>query len=234
MTPASTPNIGFAHTGTGSQLRTLADPALRPYRLVDLYLPDATTADFAALDGLLVADRSHPRLLMRHAAAIRAVAERGGTLVVFGENSAHEWLPDLQWQPRPTNFWWWRTGEDSGMRRRSLEHPIWDFLSERSVIWHHHGIFRPPDGAVPLVALQEDGAEAGVTTFLDESSTPGAILVTTMDRATTMGRDSCPAPRSCSTACCGGQTPGSRCAPPRCARGWSWWSRACPAACRRR
>ena len=179
MNPA--PMIGFAHTGTGSQLKTLADPALRPYRLADLYLPDATAADFAALDVLLVADRSHPRMLLEHAAAMRAVAERGGTLVVFGENSAQEWLPGLQWQARPTNFWWWRTGEDSGMRRRSPEHPVWEHLSERAVIWHHHGVFQLPEGAVPLVTLEEDGAKAGVTTFLDESTTPGAILVTTMD-----------------------------------------------------
>lgn len=175
------PAIGLAHTGTGSQLRTLADPALRPYRLRDLYLPDTAEDDFQDLDVLLVADRSHPRLLARHAEAVLEVARRGGTLVVLGENSAHQWLPGVRWQARPTNFWWWRTGEDHGMRLRSPEHPVWNYLSQRAVIWHHHGVFQAPEGTVPLVALEEDGVEAGVTTYLDEVSTPGAILVTSMD-----------------------------------------------------
>lgn len=175
------PRIGYAHTGTSSQLTTLADPALRPYGLRELYLPDAEPTDLVDLDAVIVADRSHLELLAGFADAFLAVAERGGTVVVFGENAAHTWLPGITWEGRPTNFWWWRTGEDHGMRRRSLDHPVWEFFSEPSTIWHHHGFFTPPAGATALVAIEEDGVEVGATTYLDEVTTPGAILVTTMD-----------------------------------------------------
>lgn len=175
------PRIGYAHTGTSSQLTTLADAALRPYALRDIYLPDASPASFDDLDALVVADRSHPELLEAFAPSFLSVAERGGTLVVFGENRTHTWLPGISWEARPTNFWWWRTGEDHGMRRRNLDHPIWEYFSEPSTIWHHHGFFQPPAGAVPLVTIEEDGVEVGATTYLDEVTTAGTLLVTTMD-----------------------------------------------------
>lgn len=179
--PVRLPRIALAHTGTSSQLAVLADPALAPYRIEEAYLPDLRPGGLDHVDVLVVADRDHPDLLRRHAAEFLAVAERGGVLLVYGENSAHTWLPGVTWEGRPTNFWWWRTGEDHGMRQRNPEDPIWPYLSERAMIWHHHGIFQPPSGAVPLVELEEDGALVGATTYVDRVSTPGVLFVTTMD-----------------------------------------------------
>lgn len=177
----SLPRIAFAHTGTSSQLVTLADPALAPYRMQEVYLPDLEPGGLAEVDVLLVADRSHPALLRKHAAEMLAVAERGGVLVVFGENAVHTWLPGVRWDGRETNFWWWRTGEDHGMRCRNLDDPIWRYFSERAVIWHHHGVFQPPPGAVPLIELEEDGRVAGATSYVDRVSTQGVLFVATMD-----------------------------------------------------
>lgn len=181
--PAGTrmPRIGIAHTGTGSQLTAIADPAFAPYRARSVYLPDLEPGGIDDLDVLVVADRCHPGLLREHAAELRAVAERGGVLVVMGENNAHTWLPGVRWEPRPTNFWWWRTGEDHGMRLRAASHPFWAHFDEKAMIWHQHGVFELPDGAVALSVLEEQGADAGAITYLDEASTPGVVLVTSLD-----------------------------------------------------
>ncbi|MER6055094.1 hypothetical protein [Streptomyces albidoflavus] len=61
--PAPEPALGFLHGGSFSQLATLADPAVRLWRPREIYLPDATEADFAGLTTLIVSDRLHLELL---------------------------------------------------------------------------------------------------------------------------------------------------------------------------
>lgn len=175
------PRIALAHTGTSSQLATLRDPALAPYRIADAYLPTLEPGALDEVDVLIVADRSHPERLREHAADFLAVAERGGVLVVFGENQVQDWLPGVLWHAVPTNFWWWRTGEDHGMRQRSPLDPIWPYFSDRAVIWHHHGALTPPSGAVPLIDLEYNGERVGVTAYVDRESTQGIVFATTMD-----------------------------------------------------
>lgn len=178
---ARVPRIALAHTGTSSQLATLKDPALAPYAIVDAYLPELAPDALDDVDVLIVADRSHPAQLRDRAAEFLAVAKRGGVLVVFGENAVQDWLPGVAWHLVPTNFWWWRTGEDHGMRKHSDDDPIWPYLTDRAVLWHHHGALTPPAGAVPLIVLEHQGTEIGVTTFVDRKSTQGVIFATTMD-----------------------------------------------------
>lgn len=179
--PHRLPKIALLHTGSGYQLQTIADPALVPYQIEFVYLPDLKPGGLGGFDVVFVADRGHPGLLMTHAEDILGVAERGGVLVIFGENSAHEWVPGISWESRPTNFWWWRTGEDHEMRKRNLDDPAWAHFTDRAMIWHNHGIFQPPSGAVALVAVEEEGDDAGATTYIDRVSTPGEMFVTTMD-----------------------------------------------------
>lgn len=173
--------LAYLHAGTSSQLITFKDPALAQYQLREVYLSDLRPGDLDDVDGLIVADRTHPGLLRKHGEQILGVARRGGRLVVFGENAMHTWMPDLTWESRTTNFWWWRTGEDHGMRLRNPADPAWDFITPAAAIWHHHGIMQPPAGAVPLVAVEEDGVEVGCTIYVDRVSTPGEILVSTPD-----------------------------------------------------
>ncbi|MBP1325555.1 hypothetical protein JOF28_000787 [Leucobacter exalbidus] len=175
------PRTALLHTASGYQLSALADPALTPHQIETVYLPDLEPGGLDAFDIVIVADREHPGLLARRAADIWAVAERGGVLVIFGENAAHEWVPGITWEARPTNFWWWRTGEDHGMRIRNLDDQVWPYFTKRAMIWHHHGIFQPPVGAIPLVTVEENGVEVGATTYIDRVSTPGEIFMTTMD-----------------------------------------------------
>jgi hypothetical protein len=173
--------LGIVHGGSSYHLVTLADPIVARHEPRAVYLPDLDTAALAGLDTVVVADRVHPGILRDRADVLLSFARAGGTLVVFGEVDAHTWLPQVAWSPRTTNFWWWRTGEDPGVRARLPQHPIWAHLDAPAVTWHYHGLFTPPPGADVLVAVEEDGSDAGAVLFDDTVTTPGRIVASTLD-----------------------------------------------------
>ncbi|WP_028924927.1 hypothetical protein [Pseudonocardia acaciae] len=174
----SRPRIGLLHGGASYHLATLADPVVTEHVTHPLYLPEQSALDtLSTLDTVIVCDRLHPGLLREHAGTLREVPERGGTLVVLGEVEAHTWLPGLRWSPRPTNFWWWRTGEDPGIHTHAPDHPIWNHLNHEDVIWHYHGLLHPPAGATVLASADDP---AGAILYEDRAS-PGRLVVTTMD-----------------------------------------------------
>ncbi|MCC9175756.1 hypothetical protein [Arthrobacter sp. zg-Y179] len=176
------PRIGLLHCGTFQPLRTLADPALAPYRLESVYLPDADPAVLADLEVVIVSDRLHQGQLARFVPAIlAALQDPSKTVIVLGENKVEQWLPGVGYSFRPTVFWMWRTGEDNGTRLRLPEDPMWEFLTPWSVSWHHHGLLHPRPGARSLVVMEEDGAESGSLLYVDEVNQPARLLVTTMD-----------------------------------------------------
>lgn len=177
--PAS---VAVLHCGSHAQLATLADPALAPYGLRAVHARTGAASDLDGVDVVVVADRIRTDLLAPWADALLARADAGGTLVVLGENRVGDWLPGAREQPRPTVFWWWRTGEDSRIRRRGTDHPAAAWFSDRALTWHYHGVLDPPAGAVSLVDLHTEGGEVdGSLLYIDETSTSGRLLVTTMD-----------------------------------------------------
>ncbi|WP_210244100.1 hypothetical protein [Arthrobacter yangruifuii] len=180
--PGAAPRIGLLHCGAFQPLRTLADPALAPYRIEPVYLPEADPAQLADLDVLIVGDRLHQGQLARFVPAIlAALQDPGKTVIVLGENKVEQWLPGIGYSFRPTVFWMWRTGEDNGTRLRLPEDPLWEFFTPWSVSWHHHGLLHPRPGARSLVVMEEDGAESGSLLYMDEVNQPARLLVTTMD-----------------------------------------------------
>ncbi len=76
----------------------------------------------------------HPLLLKAHAASFKSVAERGATPVALGINAVETWLDGISHRDAPTNFWWWSTGEDPGIRPVPGDHEAWKYLSPKSVI----------------------------------------------------------------------------------------------------
>ena len=182
LNAGAAPRIGLLHCGAFQPLRTLADPALAPYRLESVYLPGADPGVLADLDVVLVSDRLHPGQLERFVPALlAALDDPGKTVIVLGENKVENWLPGVGYTFRPTVFWKWRTGEDNGTRLRLPEDPLWEFFTPWSVSWHHHGLLHPRPGARSLVVMEEEGAEAGTLLYVDEVNQPARLLVTTMD-----------------------------------------------------
>lgn len=98
-------------------------------------------------------------------------------------------------------FWAWRTGEDVGRRSVNQDHPFWQWLSERAVHWHYHGVLDHPDAAVALVKLEELAVEDeeqrnrdpwgqdyravpghhNTLMYYDDNTFAGEVVVSTMD-----------------------------------------------------
>lgn len=179
-------DLAIVHNGTYSHLTIMKDPAVIAYSPTWLHIRDLAPGDLNGFRTVILADRMHPELLQAHAPEFFQVAERGGTLVVMGINEAHTWLPGLTYRDAPTNFWWWSTGEDPGIRPTSLEHEAWRFLSPKSVIWHQHGSFKIDHEVTSLLELEElndqgEWQNYGSILFEDTTSTAGRIIVTTLD-----------------------------------------------------
>ena len=54
---------------------------------------------------------------------------------------------------------------------------MFDHLHLRDCTWHYHGVLDPPEGAEVLVALPS----GGVLLYVDRVSTPGTLVVATLD-----------------------------------------------------
>ncbi|CKH73526.1 hypothetical protein [Mycolicibacterium smegmatis] len=186
LAPQRGRRLAIVHSGSYAHLYAMKDPAVLAYQPDFVYLPDLDDGALDGYDTVIVGDRMHPDLLARHAPRFHAVSERGGTLVVLGENQVHTWLPGIEWEHRPTNFWWWVSGEDPLIRTRSHEHEAWRYLTTKAVIWHHHGLLRPAADVVPLLVSEEPDADgrphdAGMLLYEDTVSTAGRLIVTTLD-----------------------------------------------------
>lgn len=176
-------NVAAIYGGAAPHHRTLADPRFAPWVNTTIYLPDLATTDLSRFDGVIVPDRLHGRLLNAARPQLLDLLERGRTLIVFGEQAPIRtqpsgWLPGVEWEHRPTNFWWWLDKDaDSGLRQRCPHDPIWSHISLADATWHQHGVFWPPEGAKVLVST----ADGGAVLYVDETSTPGRLVMTTLD-----------------------------------------------------
>ena len=156
-TKTSTPKrVAFIHGGSFFHLATLVDPAVVGFDLVEVYAPEMAADSLDSVDAIFLAARTHPDVLEKIAPLIIEFLERPGTKAyIDGENCVGQWLPGTTETHRGTNFWAWRTGEDVGRRSVNPEHPIWEFLTQRSVHWHYHGVLTAPAAATPLVVLEQ-------------------------------------------------------------------------------
>ncbi len=163
--------------GSAPHHRALHTEPAGPWVDEVVYLPEAADADLGGHDVLLVPERLHRGLLHASAHAVLSLLERGGTVVAFGGQPT-AWLAGLHWEHRPTNFWWWREPQGrSGIVAAQPEHPFFERVPLQDATWHFHGVFHPPSGSETLIA-SEDGA---AVLYLDAVSTPGLLIVTSLD-----------------------------------------------------
>jgi hypothetical protein len=165
--------------GTYYHKEALRGPRYREWfhRLIDLRtLPDAA---LSGCDVLVVTCRSHPGRLRAARDLFARFLAGGGTVVAMSETQSHTWLPNVRWTHRPTNFWWWlERGADPGYLVAAPEHSLFRHITLADATWHYHGVFAPPSGATPLIALVRDG---GCLLYEDEVSTAGRMIVTSLD-----------------------------------------------------
>lgn len=175
---ARTPVIAALDAGTYYHHRTFHTLELMSYLDRHLYLPELDDAALAGCDALIVSCRTNPDLLVPHRERFARFLAAGKTLVAMGETGAHRWLDGVRWTDCEVNFWWWKTpGADSGLRLAHPAHPLFSHLTLADATWHQHGTFTPPPGARSLI----DKAGAGSVLYEDRHSTPGRLIVTSLD-----------------------------------------------------
>ncbi|ALS24979.1 MULTISPECIES: hypothetical protein [Paenibacillus] len=169
--------IAALYGGCSQHHRTLNEPKYRRFFDELIYLPDLETASLDKYDVLLCPSQLHQGMVEKSAAKIRAVAERGGTVVAFGPQS-RPWIPGHHWEFRPTNFWWWLDKDArSGLVQANPGHSLFQAITLEDATWHYHGVFWPPEGSDVLIALEDNGA----ILYIDKVSTAGTWIVTTLD-----------------------------------------------------
>ncbi|MCR9193294.1 MAG: hypothetical protein NXH88_01105 [Hyphomonas sp.] len=145
------------------------DQVLTPERL------DEVRAENACI---FVPCRSPAQRLIAQADQIGQYLAAGGTVVAMGESRSDLWLPGVTFHGRPTNWWWWlEPGADLGNRVTAPGHPLMAGIGKDDITWHLHGHFDTPEGAD---VLAED-AEGRTLFYIDEVSTPGRMIVTSLD-----------------------------------------------------
>jgi hypothetical protein len=150
-----------------------------------IYMRELTAGHLGGVDVLIVPDHLNPMQLRAARDILVDFAARGKTLVVFGENQAETWLPGVSWSPRPTNFWWW-LDKDARPEQRLVapEHELFGAVPFADTIWHYHGILQPPSRARILIDVpaDPDGRDnGGALLYDDRVTTPGRLIVSTLD-----------------------------------------------------
>lgn len=175
--------LGAIYNGSSAHHRAIHEPKYARWLAGSVYLPDLPDADLGEFDGLLLPERSHRELLERARPNLLRFLERGGTLVIFGDQSVYGpqpkgWLPGIDWVDGAVNYWWWRQPKpESGLTGHLPDHSLWRYLDLAAATWHQHGGFRAPPGAEVLVTNRDELA----ILYVDRQSTPGTLVVTSLD-----------------------------------------------------
>ncbi|WP_119392800.1 hypothetical protein [Taklimakanibacter lacteus] len=171
-------SILAVNAGAAYQLESLEGPRYRRY--FDRVVRPEALAD-TDLDGygaLLVPCRTAAHRIMPHSDRLRAYLDWGGTIVAMGECHSERWLPSISFTPVETNFWWWLDPNgDLGVRIAAPAHPLFRRIGPRDVAWHLHGHFATPAGAEVLLTDREGRA----ILYVDEVTTPGRMILTSLD-----------------------------------------------------
>jgi hypothetical protein len=164
-------------SGTYYQIEALEGP--RYAGIFDrVTTPEALAEELTPDDALFVPCRTPPQRMIAQAPLVEAHLAAGGTVVAMGESRSDLWLPTVSFHGRPTNWWWWlEPGADLGNEVTSPDHPLMQDIGKAEVTWHLHGHFDPPEGA-EVLATDRDGQ---AIFYVDEVSTPGRLVVTSLD-----------------------------------------------------
>lgn len=165
--------------GTHYHIRSLEGPRYTgafdvicaPESLRDVLRPD---------DILWVPCRTPAHRMIDQKDVVACHLKAGGTVVALGESHSELWLPAVDFTGTATNWWWWlEQNADLGVYVTDAANgvPLMSGIGKREVTWHLHGWFRPPQGA-EVLALDGEGRPI---LYVDEVSTPGRMIISSLD-----------------------------------------------------
>jgi len=145
--------------GTAYHHFSLNDPAIRQHIDALIYLDDFQPQQLNHCQALLVPCRTPSQQLARYRDQLQAFMTAGGWIIAMGETDHASWLNDIDFEPRPTNFWWWlEPGADLGLRFPQPNHQLFRFIDPGDAAWHIHGVFQPPADAHSLIDYRDEGS----------------------------------------------------------------------------
>lgn len=169
--------IAVIYSGHAPHYRTFHEPKYAQFIDKLIYLRELEKTDLSEFDVLIVPSQLNSHLLLHNADKIRAFADQGKIVVAFGPQP-WEWLPNQKWEERPTNFWWWLEKDaKSGLVTKNESHPFFQYITLADSTWHQHGVFWPPAHTITLIATEDGGS----VLYIDEESTNGTWVITTLD-----------------------------------------------------
>lgn len=155
-----------------------ADAEVSRFITARLHVRQLATAPLESFDVVLLPCRMDPDALLPQRERLRAYLDTGGTVVSLNAEAAEEFLPGVTFTPAEVNFWWWLDPlADPGIRISRPTHPLFNHIRAGDVVWHYHGVLAPPPGAVSLVELEGRGS----LLYVDRASTPGRLVISTLD-----------------------------------------------------
>lgn len=181
MTPANEPGrrvVAALDAGTYYHHRTFHTPGMQDCIDYTVYVRELDAAALAQCDVFIVSCMSPVEALVQQRGLFAAFLAQGKTLVVMGANGTEQWLDQVRYVESPVNFWWWKEpGADSGLRLVAPQHELFRYITLADATWHQHGAYVLPPGAVSLI----DKAGVGSVLYEDNDSTPGRLIVTSLD-----------------------------------------------------
>lgn len=180
--------LAAVYAGSSQHFRSLNEPKYRKHFEDIIYLPDLPFADLTRFDGLLIPSRTNRNVLAKAKENIAEFLNSGKTVIAFGEQP-HPILPNVIWEYRPTNFWWWlEPGAQSSIVAVEPNHELFRYIMLRDATWHYHGIFRPPEGSDVVLGVVDDSVEKRSKApsllpifYIDRISTRGTMVITSLD-----------------------------------------------------
>ncbi|NJK89163.1 MAG: hypothetical protein HC923_06990 [Myxococcales bacterium] len=140
-----------------------------------LYVHDLETEPLDRLRAVVVPFQTHHGQMRRCLPRLLHFAERGGTVVVFGDG----WLDDLgaTWEPRPLDNSWWKRNPEDPPVRTVRAHALLQTIERRSASFHHHGVYV----TTPVNAETVQVSRAGEVVSWDLRLGNGRIFASTQD-----------------------------------------------------
>lgn len=165
--------VGLFYSGVPIQRHVLTESEYAE-TFESVHVRDLGNASLSGYDALVVPWKTNQEVLHEHRERLAAYAERGGTLVAFGD-AFRQWLPGGTWHPVEFDYTWWARGETLDLEVLEPGHPLFDGAAREDYMWHYHGRFEPPADATPLLAAPE-----GVVMY-ERALGDGRVLATTLD-----------------------------------------------------
>ena len=169
--------IAVIYGGHAPHYRTFHEPKYAQFIDALIYQPELRDFDLTGFDVLIVPSQLNGDILLDNKKKIDDFANQGGIIVAMGPQPWN-WLPNQKWEERPTNFWWWlEENPSSGLVTHNNDHEFFNYISLEDSTWHQHGVFWPPKHAKTLIATEDGGS----VLYIDEKSTRGTWIITTLD-----------------------------------------------------